>query len=178
LRNLGEDAGSSGAGAGTEGDDADDIVGAAAVGADEGAARVTHAGGPALAGLAESDNVLGKLAVLFQKLLGAPDSAGDLLETVSESLRITLDQSPSGEDAVLGSTVVLARGRHASGSSVGAVEVDGGSKLQKGDVVVELSADVVFLVDMDLGDSEVFLGAIRSLQVMFADTDGVGSGVL
>ena len=78
LRNLGEDAGSSGAGARTEGDDADDIVGAAAVGADEGAARVTHAGGPALAGLAESDNVLGKLAVLFQKLLGAPDSAGDL----------------------------------------------------------------------------------------------------
>ena len=56
-------------------------------------------------------------------------------------------------------------------TSVGAVEVDGGSKLQKGDVVVELSADVVFLVDMDLGDSEVFLGAIRSLQVMFADTD-------
>jgi len=177
LGNFGEDAGFSGAGAGTEGDDTDDVIGAMSVGADEGAARVTHAGGPA-PGLAESDNVLGKSAVLSQKLLGAPDSTGHLLETVGESLRITLDQSPSGEDAVLGSTVVLASGRQASGSSVGALEIDGVFKLQKGDVVVELSADVVSLVDMDLGDSKVFLGAIMSFQVMFADTDGVGHRVL
>ena len=78
LRNLGEDAGFARAGAGTEGDDTDDIVGAAAVGADEGAAGVTHAGGPALAGFTESDNVVGKAPVLSEELAGAPDFAGDL----------------------------------------------------------------------------------------------------
>ena len=60
-------------------------------------------------------------------------------------------------------------------TSVGAVEVDGGSKLQKGDVVVELSADVVFLVNVDLGDSEVLLCAIEFQQLMLADANGVGS---
>jgi len=178
LGNLGEDAGFARAGAGTEGDDTDDIVGAAAVGADEGAARVTHAGGPALAGFTESDNVVGKAPVLSEELAGAPDFAGDLLETVGEGLRVTLDQSPSGEHAVLVSTVVLAGGGHASGSSVGSREVDGLSELHEGDVVVELFGAVVALVDMDLGDSEVFLGAITSLQVPFSNTDGVGGGVL
>jgi len=178
LGNLGEDAGSSFAGAGTEGDDADDVIGATSVGADERTARVTHASGPVLAGLAESDDVLGKAAVFSQKLFGAPDSSGDLLKTVGESLWITPDQSPSGKDAVLGSTVVLARGRHASGSGVGAVEIDGLRELQKGDVVVELCADVVFLVNVDLGDSEVLLCAIEFQQLMLADANGVGPGVL
>jgi len=178
LGNLGEDAGFARAGAGTEGDDTDDIVGAAAVGADEGAAGVTHAGGPALAGFTESDNVVGKAPVLSEELAGAPDFAGDLLETVGEGLRVTLDQSPSGEHAVLVSTVVLAGGGHASGSSVGSREVDGLSELHEGDVVVELFGAVVALVDVDLGNLEVFLGAITSLQVPFTNTDGVGSGVL
>jgi len=178
LGNLGEDAGFARAGAGTEGDDTDDIVGAAAVGADEGAAGVTHAGGPALAGFTESDNVVGKAPVLSEELAGAPDFAGDLLETVGEGLRVTLDQSPSGEHAVLVSTVVLAGGGHASGSSVRAGEVDGLSELHEGDVVVELLGAVVALVDMDLGDSHVLLGAVTSLQVPFSNTDGVSGGVL
>ena len=42
--------------------------------------------------------------------------AAYLLETISEGLRVTLDQAPSREHAVLGSTVVLASGRHAGGS--------------------------------------------------------------
>merc|ERR1711875_17591 len=37
---------------------------------------------------------------------------------------------------------------------------------------------LLYLVDMDLGDSVVFLGAITSLQVPFAGADGVSAGVL
>merc|ERR1712126_620217 len=176
-RDFGEDAGFAGAGAGSERSNADDVVRAGTVGADEGSAGVAHAGRPALAGFAKADDVIGKAPVLSQKLAGTPDSAGDLLETISEGLRVTLDQAPSREHAVLGSTVVLASGSQAGGSSVGAREVDGLSELHEGDVV-ELFGAVVALVDMDLGDSEVFLGAITSLQVPFSNTDGVGGGVL
>jgi len=173
---LGEDAGFAGAGAGTEGDDTDDVI-AAAVGADEGSAGVAHAGRPSV-GFAKADNVIGKAIVLSEELAGTPDSAGDLLETISEGLRVTLDQAPSREHAVLGSTVVLASGRHAGGSSVGAGEVDRFSELHEGNVVVELFGAVVALMDVDLGDSKVLLGAIASLQVPFTNADGVGSGVL
>merc|ERR1712126_369844 len=177
-RDFGEDAGFAGAGAGSERSNADDVVRAGTVGADEGSAGVAHAGRPALAGFAKADDVIGKAPVLSQKLAGTPDSAGDLLETISEGLRVTLDQAPSREHAVLGSTVVLASGSQAGGSSVGAGEVDGLSELHKGDVVVELFGAVVALVDVDLGDGKVLLGAIASLQVPFTDTDGVGGGVL
>jgi len=177
LRDFGEDAGFAGAGAGSEGDNADNVVSAGSVVADEGSAGVTHAGGP-FAGFAETDNVVGKAVVLAEELTGTPDSAGDLLETVGEGLGPTFDQSPSGEDAVLAATVVFAFSGQASGASVGAVEVDGGGELHEGDVVVELFAFVVSFVDMDLGDSVVFLGAITSLQVPFAGADGVSAGVL
>merc|ERR1712198_787761 len=72
---------------------------AGAVGADEGSAGVAHAGRPALAGFAKADDVIGKAPVLSQKLAGTPDSASDLLETMSEGLRVTLDQAPSREHA-------------------------------------------------------------------------------
>merc|ERR1719210_1389736 len=175
---FGEDAGFAGAGAGSERNNTDDVVGARTVGADEGSAGVAHAGRPALAGFAKADDVIGKAPVLSQKLAGTPDSAGDLLETISEGLRVTLDQAPSREHAVLGSTVVLASGRHAGGSSVGAGEVDRFSQLHEGNVVVELFGAVVALMDVDLGDSKVLLGAIASLQVPFTNADGVRTGVL
>ena len=83
LGDLGEDAGFAGAGAGSEGDNADNVVSAGSVVADEGSAGVTHAGGP-FAGFAEADNVVGKAVVLAEELTGAPDSAGDLEEGRSE----------------------------------------------------------------------------------------------
>merc|ERR1712198_79629 len=129
---FGEDAGFAGAGAGSKRNNADDVVGAGTVGADEGSAGVAHAGRPALAGFAKADDVIGKAPVLSQKLAGTPDSAGDLLETISEGLRVTLDQAPSREHAVLGSTVVLASWSQAGGSSVGAREVDGGGCSSRG----------------------------------------------
>jgi len=86
---LGEDAGFAGAGAGTEGDDTDDVI-AAAVGADEGSAGVAHAGRPS-AGFAESDDVVGKRPVLTTESAGGPDLALDLLETVSEGLGVASD---------------------------------------------------------------------------------------
>ena len=79
LRDFGEDAGFAGAGAGTKRDNANDVVGSGAVGADEGSARVAHAGRPALAGFAEANNVIGKAPVLSKELTGTPDSAGDLM---------------------------------------------------------------------------------------------------
>jgi len=176
LGNFGEDAGFAGAGAGSEGDDTDDVVVSAAVVADEGSAGVAHAGGPA-SGFTESNDVVGKRPVLSEELACAPDSAGDLLETIGEGLRVAFDQSPSREHAVLVSTVVLAGGRHASGSGVGAGEVDGLGELHESNVVVELLGPVVALVDVDLGDGEVFLGSVTVLQVPFSNTDGVGSGV-
>jgi len=176
--NFGEDTGFSVAGAGSEGDDTDDVVVAAVALADEGSAGVTHAGGP-LVRLTESDDVVGKAPVILTgELAGTPDSAGDLLETIGEGLGVTSDQSPSGEDAVLVSTVVFASGRHASGSSVGAAEADGVGELKEGDIVVELLRSVVALVDMDFGNGKVFLSAISSLQVPFSNTDGVSAGVL
>jgi len=177
LRDFGEDAGFAGASAGSEGDNADNVVSAGSVVADEGSAGVTHAGGP-FAWFAETDNVVGKAVVLAEELAGTPDSAGDLLETVGEGLGPTFDQSPSGEEAVLAATVVFAFSGQASGASVGAAEVDGGGELHEGDVVIELFAFVVSFMDMDLGDSVVFLGAISSLQVPFAGADGVSAGVL
>jgi len=176
-RNFGEDTGFSVAGAGSEGDDTDDVVVTAVALADEGSAGVTHAGGPPVR-LTESDDVVGKASVLTEELVGTPDSAGDLLETIGEGLGVTSDQSPSGEDAVLVSTVVFASGRHASGSSVGAAEADGVGELKEGDIVVELLRSVVALVDMDFGNGKVFLSAISSLQVPFSNTDGVRAGVL
>jgi len=86
---LGEDAGFAGAGAGAEGDDTDDVI-AAAVGADEGSAGVTHAGRP-FAGFAESDDVVGKRPVLTLESGGGPDLAFDLLETVGEGLGVASD---------------------------------------------------------------------------------------
>ena len=56
-------------------------------------------------------------------------------------------------------------------TSVGAGEVNGLGELHEGDVVVELFGAVVALVDVDLGDLEVLLGAITSLQVPFTNAD-------
>ena len=78
LRDFGENSGFAGASSGSEGDNTDDVISAAAVGADEGSAGVAHAGGP-FAGLAESDDVVGKAPVLSLELRRAPDSAGDLM---------------------------------------------------------------------------------------------------
>ena len=78
LRDFGEDTGFARASAGAERDDADDVVGSGAVGADEGSAGVTHAGRPALAGFAKADNMIGKAPILSEELAGTPDSASDL----------------------------------------------------------------------------------------------------
>jgi len=177
LRDFGEDAGFAVARAGSKGDNANYIVSAISIVADKGSAGVTHAGGPN-AGFSKTNNVVRKAVVLAEEIRGTPDSAGDLLETVGEDLGITFDQSPSGENAVFGATVVFSNSGQAGGASVGAIHVDGSSELQEGDVVVELFALVVLFVDMDLGDSVVFLGAITSLQVPFAGADGVSAGVL
>jgi len=174
---FGEDAWLAGAGAGSEGDDADDVVGAGSVVADEGSAGVAHAGGPAT-GLAEADDVVGKLVVLAEELTSAPDSAGDLLETIGEGLRVTSDQSPSGEDAVLATAVVLVSGGHAGGASIRSGEVDWAGELHEGDVVVELFGTIVALVNVDLRDGKVLLGTVLSLQVVLANANGVGAGVL
>ena len=54
---LGEDTRSARAGTGSERHDTNDIVSTITFGADERATRVTHAGGPSLAGFAEADDV-------------------------------------------------------------------------------------------------------------------------
>jgi len=177
LGDFGEDAGLSRAGARSERHDSDDIIGARTVGADEGSAGVSHAGRP-FAGLAESNNVVGKAVVLSPQLRSAPDAAGDLLELIGEGLRVTSDQSPSGEHAVLVVAVVLASSGQASGSSIRSGEVDWFGELHESDVVVELFWVVVSLVNVDLGNVHVNFGAITSLQLPLAGTDFVHAGVL
>jgi len=177
LRDFGEDAGFAGAGAGSKRNNADNVERAKIVSANKRSTGVTHAGRP-FAGFTKTDNVVRKAVVLAEELTGTPDSASDLLELVSEGLGPTFDQSPSGEDAVLGAAVVLGGSRQASGASIGGVEVDGGGEFHESDVIVELFAHVVSVVDMELGHFVVFLGAIISLQLPFADADGVSAWVL
>jgi len=177
LRDLGEDAGFAGASSGSERDDTDDVIGTAAVGADEGTAGVSHAGRPS-ANFTESDNVVWKRPVLTTESRSGPDLSGDLLETVGKELRVTSYQAPSREHALLVSAVVLALSGQASGSSIRSGEVDWFGELHEGDIVVELFWAVVAFVNMNLGNSEVFLGPVAALQVVFANTDGVTAGIL
>ena len=77
LRDLGEDAGFAGASSGSERDDTNNVVGAAAVGADEGTAGISHAGRPS-ANFTEADNVIWKRPVLPTESRSGPDFSGDL----------------------------------------------------------------------------------------------------
>jgi len=77
----------------------------------------------------------------------------------------------------LGSAVVLASRRQASGAGVRSGEVHRLGQLHEGNIVVELFGAVVSLVDVDFGDGVVFFGSILRLQVPFTDADRVGSGV-
>jgi len=130
-----------------------------------------------LAGLSESNNVIGKGPILSGKSFGGPDLAGDLLKTIGKGLRITLNQSPARQHAVLGGTVVLASRGQTGGSGIRSVEVDGFSELHESDVVVELLGVVVRLVDVEFRELVVVLSSVGSLQVPFADADRVGGRI-
>jgi len=172
---LGEDTGFARAGTGSERHDTDDVVSTAAVGADERATRVTHAGGPSLAGFAETDDVIGKahMAIISCKTAGRPDFAGDLLELISESLGVTFDQSPSREHTILGATVVLVRSWHTGGASIWAAEINGLGEFHEGDIVVELLGAVVAFVNPDVGNGHVLLSTISFLQEPFSSANRV-----
>ena len=173
-RDFGEDAGFAGAGAGNEGTDPYDVI-AAPVGADEGSTKVGKAGRP-FARFAESDHMVGKRRVLTLESAGGPDLAGDLLETVGESLRVAFDQTPTREHAVLSSTIVLASRRQACGAGIGSGEVDRFGQLYEGDIIVEL-LEAEFLVDMDFRDGVDFFGSILRSQVPFTNVNRVDSGI-
>ena len=76
-RDFGEDSRLSWTGSGSKRDDTNDIIGAAAIVAHKGAARVTHASGPE-SGLTESDDVVRKGVVLVFESRCRPDFASDL----------------------------------------------------------------------------------------------------
>jgi hypothetical protein len=163
----------------SEGNDAYDVISAAAIGADEGTTRVTHAGRP-LPGLAkahhasrESAPPVGVVIPDIMESLGGPDLAGDLLKLISQSLWITFDQTPSREDAVFVSAVIFAGHGQAGGSSIRAAEINGGIKLKDGDVVGKLLWGIISGVDLNVFHGQVLLGPIAGFQFPFTDSDFV-----
>jgi len=170
---LREDAGSTFASSGAERNDADDVISAFLIGADERTAGIAHASRP-LVRLAKPNNVWRQERSIFSsQIFLSPDFAFNLLKLVGQSLRISFDESPSGQDAVLVTAIIIGGLWHASGTCIGSDEVDGLLQLQQGDVVRELLGRVVVFVNVDLFNSEVILRGVIGLQMPFPNSDPI-----
>jgi len=144
--------------------------------ADEGAAGITHARGLAVS--PESDHAgLDHVGPTGLQVGVSPNLALELLELVRHVAGRS-DETPAGKPASCGAVVVIPGVGHASGTGIGGREINILGQLDQSDVVLHRVGFVEFRVDDDLGNGDIFFGAVIVLLVPFSDADGKFGGAL
>jgi len=178
VGNFGEDSRLSLAGAGSPGNNSDNVElsGLGFGWADERAAGISHASRGVVG--TESDHTrLNHIGPTGLQVGIGPDLALKLLELVGH-VSWWSDKTPTGKPASLGAMVVFASVGHASGAGVRSREVNVFGQLDQSDVMLDGVGLVKFGVDDDLGNGDINFGAVIVSLVPFANANSEVGGSL